>query len=145
MRRHAASVCIVSAGSDDLANGMAVTAASSFSFEPPSVLVCVNCAASLAPLLSESTTFTLTVLGRQHEAVATAFSRKPSGAARFQTGAWTFERWGAPCLEDAPANLLCVVERRTEYGSHAALIGRVISARLGLETASLVYRDGRYG
>lgn len=144
MRRHAAGVCIVSTGEGEDVNGMAVTSATSFSFDPPSVLVCVNETASIAARLGEGCVFGLTLLGRAHEAVAAAFSRKPSGRPRFDHGAWMLEAGEPPWLADAPANLACVVERTLSYGTHMALIGRVRSAKLGPHGPSLVYRDGRY-
>ena len=144
MRRHAAGVCIISIGEGDQVNGMAVTSATSFSFDPPSVLVCVNERASIATWLREECEFGLTVLGGRHEAVAAAFSRKPSGRPRFDHGAWRLEPGEAPWLEDAPANLACVVECTLVYATHMAVIGRVRAARLGPDGPSLVYRDGRY-
>lgn len=145
MRRHASGVCIVTTGCGDAVNGMAVTAATSFSMEPPSVLVCVNRSASISERLTEGARFGLTVLGRQHEAVAAAFSRKPSGRPRFDGAPWRLPSGDTPWLEDAPANLACTVAGRLAYGTHLALIGAVIGVRLGPDAPSLVYRDGRYG
>ncbi len=144
MRRHASGVCIVTVGAGENVNGMAVTAASSFSMDPPSILVCINGSASLAQHLEEGVDFGLTVLGVQHQALAAAFSRKPSGRTRFDHGRWRLETGKTPWLEDAPANLVCIVDRRLAYGTHLALIGRVQDARLGPDAPSLVYRDGRY-
>lgn len=144
MRRHVAGVCVLSAGADGRLNGMAITAATSFSMDPPSVLVCVNEMASLAPQLIEGARFGLTVLGREHEAVAAAFGRKPSGRARFSHPDWRTPVGGTPWLQGAPANLSCVVERRLTYGSHTAIVGRVLDVRLGPDSPSLVFRDGAY-
>ena len=144
MRRHAASVWIVSRGCHDDANGMAITAATSFSMDPLSVLVCVNEAASIASALREGTTFGLTLLGSRHEAVAVTFSRKPSGRPRFSDPAWRLEADGPPWLADAPVNLVCTAERTMGFGSHKAVVGRVRSVRLGSDETSLVYRNGLY-
>ena len=144
MRRHAAGVCVLSAGRGDTLNGMAVTSATSFSMDPPSVLVCVNETASLAPMLDLGATFQLTILGREHEDVVAAFGSKPSGRARFRHPDWRLPEGGCAWLEGAPANLSCVVERRLAYGSHSAVIGRVTQVRLGSDAPSLVFRDGVY-
>ena len=145
MRRHVAGVCVVSTGRGDDANGMAVTAATSFSLDPPSVLVCVNEAASVAAQLRSGALFTLTVLGAHHRDVAEAFSRKPAGRARFRVGAWVLPPDGPPRLDDAPANLRCRVVRELAFGSHRALVGEVEAVRLGPDGGSLMYRDGAYG
>ena len=144
MRRHAASVCIVSVGTGEAVNGMAVTAATSFSMDPPSMLVCVNEDASIAQELQEGVAFGLTLLGPGHEAVAAAFSRKPSGRPRFDHGRWRLEADALPWLEGAPANLACVAVSALSYGTHRALIGRVDGVHLGQANASLIYRDGAY-
>ncbi len=144
MRRHAAGVCILSTGTGDAVNGMAVTAATSFSAEPPAMLVCVNQSASICAQLSLGTCFCLTLLGTQHAAVAQAFSRKPAGRPRFDHGGWLLEPGHLPVLPDAPANVACRVERVLAYGSHFAFVGLVEQLRLGPDTASLVYRDGTY-
>ena len=145
MRRHVAGVCLVSTGIGAAANGMAVTAATSFSFSPPSVLICINASASVSPLLRLDAVFTLTVLGAHHRDVAEAFSRKPAGRARFRTGAWTLPTDGPPHLDDAPVNLCCRVVRELAFGSHRALVGEVEAVRLGPDGGSLLYRDGAYG
>ena len=145
MRRHAAGVCILTAGEGDTLNGMAVTSATSFSFDPPSILVCVNEAASIATELSLGARFGLTVLGQGHKDVAERFSRKPSGRARFAHPAWRLEKDRTPWLQDAPANLQCVVERTVGFGTHVAVIGSVRGVHLGAEQPTLIYRDGAFG
>ena len=144
MRRHAASVCIVSVGLGEAVNGMAVTAATSFSMDPPSMLVCVNEGASIAQDLQEGVAFSLTLLGRGHEDVASAFSRKPSGRTRFDHGRWRLQAGELPWLEDAPANLACTAVSTLSYGTHRAVIGRVENVHLGETRPSLVYLDGVY-
>ncbi len=144
MRRHAASVCIVSVGAGEAVNGMAVTSATSFSMDPPSMLVCINESASIAQDLTEGVAFGLTLLGRGQEAIAAAFSRKPSGRSRFDNGRWRLRTGELPWLQDAPANLACTAVRTVSYGTHRAVIGRVESVHLADAFASLVYLDGVY-
>ena len=144
MRRHAAGVCIVTSGLGEAVNGMSATAMTSFSLDPPSILVCVNNAASIADALTHGAAFGVTILDRAHESVAAAFSRKPTGRPRFDSGDWRMEDGSVPWLRDAPANLSCVVVASLVYGSHTALVGRVTGVRLGEDGASLIYRDGIY-
>ena len=142
VRRHAAGVCIISTGAGEAVNGMAVTAATSFSMHPPAMLACVNRSASITAQLSSGSRFCLTLLGVQHAPVAQAFSRKPGGRARFDHGTWRLESGELPLMEDAPANISCRIEQVFAYGSHAALVGLMQGVRLGPDTVSLVYRDG---
>lgn len=144
MRLHAASVCIISVGEGEAVNGMAATAVCSFSMEPPSLLICVNKSASISGELSTGTLFGVTLLGRQHERIAAAFSRKPSGRLRYKHGNWRLESGAPPWLADAPANLSCTLERSLTFGTHHALIGRVVQVRIGPAVSGLIYRDGKY-
>ena len=144
MRLHAAGVCIISSGDGEAVNGMTSTTVTSFSMNPPSLLICVNESASIAQELSKGKLFGITILGRHHAAVAAAFSRKPSGRPRFDHGTWKFEESSVPWLEDAPVNLSCILEHSLTYGTHRALIGRVVDVRIGPFAPSLVYRDGAY-
>ena len=144
MRRHVAGVCVLSAGAGERVNGMVVTAATSFSLEPPSVLVCVNASASISADLAMGSRFGLTLLGAAHEGVAAAFARTPPGPARFVADGWSLASDGPPRLEGAPAQLLCRVVRELAYGSHRALVGEVEQVMLGPDGGSLLYRDGAY-
>ena len=144
MRRHPGGVCVLSLGYGASANGMAVTSATSFSLEPPAVFVCVNMAASVCASLVEGADFCLTVFGGQHEGIARAFSRKPSGLARFGCGRWRVEPAAPPWLEDAPANLECHLVARLVFGSHVGVLGAVRDVRLGPSSTGLVYHEGVY-
>ena len=144
MRRHAAGVCVVTVGSGEAVNGMAATAVASFSADPPSLLVCFNGSASIAGEFRPGMRFGVTVLARRHEEVVRAFSRKPSGRARFADRGWRFEEDNCPWLDDAVANLACEVRLCTAYATRNAVIGEVASSRLGPDGPSLIYRDGMF-
>ena len=144
MRRHAAGVCVITTGTGEEVNGIAATAVTSFSMDPPALLVCVNAAASLAQDLRVGARFGVTLLGRRHEEVVAAFSRKPSGRLRFVDEAWCFDPHGCPRLSDAVANLLCEVKVSVAYATHLAIIGGVCSGQVGPEGPSLIYRDGAF-
>ncbi len=144
MRHHAAGVCIISVGAGEAVNGMAATAVTSFSMHPPSMLACVNEAASAAASLREGAPFGITLLGSEDQAVAAAFSHKPSGRIRYADPRWRLRTGTLPVLEGGPANIACVVERWLSYGSHRAVIGRVVDVELGVAGASLIYCDGTY-
>ena len=144
MRRHAAGVCILTVGEGEAVNGMAATAVTSFSMDPPSLLACVNREASIAHVLRPGARLGVSVLGRRHEEVVARFSRKPTGCARFDDEHWRFVEEGQPWLADAVANLSCEVQVGVGYATHLALIAIVTRARLGPEGPSLIYRDGLF-
>lgn len=144
MRRHAASVCIITIGQGENVNGMAATAVTSFSMDPPSLVVCVNSDASISRDLKPGARFGVTVLGRRHEDVVGRFSRKPTGRARFADDQWQFAEHACPRLADAISNLTCEVQMAVSFATHQAIIGLVVGGEIGPEGASLIYRDGTF-
>jgi flavin reductase (DIM6/NTAB) family NADH-FMN oxidoreductase RutF len=145
MRRLAASVVIVTASDGDSRYAMAATAATSVSMDPPSMLVCVNRAASIYPVLEQQDYFGITMLAHHHHEISKACSSKDRREQRFAVGDWRTDReTGTPYLADAPASLICARAELHLYGSHGIFIGRVKSIRLYGPITPLVYVDGRY-
>lgn len=143
MRRHAASVCVVTVPGDEDLNGMTITAATSFSMDPPAVLICVNKAASVTSRLQLEQQFGLTLLAGDQEDIAAAFAKSPSGPQRFAHGEW-LQTQTSPCLVGAASNLSCTVVETIAYGSHVAVIGSVDEVQIGSTGQGLLYCDGIY-
>jgi flavin reductase (DIM6/NTAB) family NADH-FMN oxidoreductase RutF len=145
MRRLAASVCIVTAAKDGELYGMAVTAVTSLSMDPPSLLVCVNRSAKIHALMAEGQGFCVNVLHHGQEPVARQFGNAAlSATERFSVGDWDLEAAGGPHLLGAQACIECVLDRRFEYGSHTVCAGRVKRVVLGEKTDPLLYANGLY-
>lgn len=144
MRLHVAGVCIVSVGRGEKVNGMVATAVTSFSLDPPSLLVCINQSASIASQLVADGHFGVTLLAQHHAEIATTFSGKPSGRSRFDHGPWRFSQTAPPLLEDAAANLICRLAATLSYATHHALIGRVERVTARSEMPTLLYGNGAY-
>ena len=144
MRRVASTVNVISICVDGQAMGITATACSSISMEPPSLLVCINRAASLYPQMEDVTHFRVNVLHRDQEQIARMFADRSQHALRFLSG-WDLASAGAPRLVEAQATILC---RRTDsysFGTHSIFIGVVEEATARDEVDPLVYLDGRYG
>lgn len=144
MRRMAATVTILSTADDaGLPHGMAATAVSSVTMDPPTLLVCVNRSASLhAPLLARRR-FCVNVLATRHEGLVGAFSGKLSGQERFALGDWgTDAATSLPYLRDAQCNLFCEVQGVVPVGTHVVVLARVSAASSHERVAPLLYVDG---
>ncbi|MFA5121029.1 flavin reductase family protein [Zavarzinia sp.] len=144
MRRLAATVTIVSTGSDGERQGMTATAVTSVTTDPPAILVCVNQSASLHPALQDGTRFCVNLLHNRHAEVAGAFGGKLQGAERFSAGEWADGPHGVPYLVDAQANIFCRVDALMLYGTHTIFVGKVEEVRLFGDVSPLIYQDGRY-
>ena len=109
MRRLAATVTIVTAAKGDESYGMTMTAVTSLSMDPPSLVICVNRNASLHPVLAgrQEAPFCVNLLHHDHQDAATAFAGAAERTDRFATGSWEYDESGTPYLADAQASLFC--------------------------------------
>jgi flavin reductase (DIM6/NTAB) family NADH-FMN oxidoreductase RutF len=144
MRRLAASVSVVVAGSDDGPVGIAATSITSLTVDPPAILVCVNRLARLHATLIPTAPLSVNLLGKQHEHVSAAFGGGVPQEERFSVGDWDETELGLPSLRDAQANLHCVIDAMLAYGTHSIVIARVLKAVVNGDVAPLIYQDGGY-
>jgi flavin reductase (DIM6/NTAB) family NADH-FMN oxidoreductase RutF len=109
MRRLTSTVCIVTARTGEGPVGMTMTAVTSVSMEPPSLLICASRRSRLHAALVPDAGFCVNVLRVGHDEVAAAFAGRASHSERFGVGRWATGAGKPPFLEDALANLFCVV------------------------------------
>jgi flavin reductase (DIM6/NTAB) family NADH-FMN oxidoreductase RutF len=142
MRHVAATVYAVTTGRVGQRHGILATAVSSLSFEPPSLLVCVNRTASLHEPLACAETFCVNVLGLGNREIAQEFETA-RGEDRFGVGEW-LEVLGVPVLANAQSYFICRTAHRHEFGTHTIFIGELIDARHRENSAPLTYYDRHY-
>lgn len=143
MRHIPGTVYAVTTGHKGERFGIIATAVSSLSFDPPSLLVCINRAASLHGPMACADTFCINVLSPQNRAVADCFVRSASGEERFAVGEWS-EELGVPVLASAQSSLICRVADRHDFGTHTIFIGELIAARHRHNARPLTWYDGQY-
>ncbi|MXO59679.1 flavin reductase [Altererythrobacter salegens] len=142
MRHVAATVHAVTTGPVGGRHGILATAVSSLSFEPPSLLVCINRAASLHEPLACAETFCVNVLGMGNRDVADAFFRN-RGEERFAVGEWA-ELYGVPILQSAQSSFVCRTAHRHEFGTHTVFIGELLACHHRADARPLTYYDRHY-
>jgi 3-hydroxy-9,10-secoandrosta-1,3,5(10)-triene-9,17-dione monooxygenase reductase component len=146
MRRLVGGVSVITAGTGEARTGLTVTSAHSLSVDPPTMLVCVNRAASAWPVIQRDRHFCVNVLDARHQPVADRFTGREGvkGADRYEGARWRQFSTGASGLEDALAVIDCVVEEILERHSHGIIIGAVRAIHIGACGDALVYGHGRY-
>ena len=146
MRHLASGVCLVTQSVGGARAGTTATAVASLSLEPPTLIVCVNRAASTYAGLTLGAAFGVSVLGADHREFAERFAGRTGeeGAERFREGRWRIAPNGAPLLADALAAFACEVEEIVERNTHAVIIGRVNHAAAVSGGGALVYWRGGY-
>ena len=142
MRHVAATVYAITTAHEGRPYGILATAVSSLSFDPPSLLVCINRNASLhAPLAGEGR-FCVNVLGLNNRDVANKFM-DPAGEDRFSVGDWDFSQ-GVPVLATAQSSLVCQLAHSHEFGTHSIFIGELLAAHHRQDAAPLTWFDRNY-
>lgn len=124
--------------------GMTVTAFSSVSLEPPTVLVSLGSETTLARAVDSTGAFGVSVLARRHWALARRGAT--GGASKFFDAdvAHLPGLAGSPAVADALAHVDCEVADRVEVGDHVVFFGRVRFARAASQGEPLVYYRRAY-
>ncbi|WP_417316874.1 flavin reductase family protein [Emcibacter sp.] len=146
MRRYASSVSVVSCR-DRAGNCYAVTATavSSVSFEPPSMLICLNRKTALAAALEDVEEFSINILSSGQVDISNDCAGGREALDRVEPGRWNMEKGRTPTLKGAQAVLLCRRTEKMSYGSHEIFLGDVTQVELSEEVDPLVYLNGQYG
>jgi flavin reductase len=144
MRRVAATVNVISICVDGQPMGITATAVSVVSMDPPSLLVCVNQAASVHPKIENVVHFNVNVLHRDQAEVATIFADRKLEALRFVRG-WDSDCVTPPRLRNAQAVIRCRRIDHHRFGTHSIFIGVVEEVAARSEVDPLIYLDGRFG
>lgn len=142
MRHVAATVYAITTGHGGGRYGILATAVSSLSFDPPSLLVCVNRSASLHAPLASAEIFGVNILGLGNRDVAEHFMNE-RGQDRFAVGEWE-EEHGVPLLATAQSSFVCRRRHCHDFGTHSIFIGELVAAKHRADAAPLTYYDRHY-
>jgi flavin reductase (DIM6/NTAB) family NADH-FMN oxidoreductase RutF len=143
MRSVASAVYLITSRGDEGDVGMTATAACSLSFDPMSVLICVNRSASIMRTLETSQRFVLNILSSADAGVATAFGSPAGRADRFAGGDW-YDLDGMPALKTSLSSISCDIASGMDFGTHRIFAGTVrhVDNRAGL--SELLYCNGGF-
>jgi flavin reductase (DIM6/NTAB) family NADH-FMN oxidoreductase RutF len=146
MRHLTGGVSVITAGRGKDITGMTVTSVSSFSVDPPTLIVSINRDASSFPLIRRYGAFGVNILAADQLEIAERFAGKGGlkGADRFAGARWVTAVSGVPLLVGALSAVDCEVEEIIERHSHGIIIGRVRDVRNSTRNAALAYWHGQY-
>lgn len=143
LRKLAKSVAVITSSHGGIRYAMSATAVCELSFEPCSMLICVNRSASIYAALSAGAPFVINLLHSSQAGIATRCSGIIKGEERFLEGDWR-ETHGVPRLAGAQASIACENVRQFQHGTHGLFIGNVLDVFSRDSSDPLVYVDGRY-
>lgn len=144
MRRLATTIAIVTTGQRGQWAGMAATAVTSVTADPPTLLVAANLSASMIPTLEREGRFCVNLLSERHCELVRAFSGALKGAERFSVGAWKPSHEGLPVLSDAVSSLICEIRSTVDVETHRLLIGEVRSVINHPQIDPLIWVDSGF-
>lgn len=131
MSRLGAPVVIVTTNGPAGRQGLTVSAITSVSDDPPTVLVCLNRANRSHETFLDNGVVGISILGHGHDALAGIFANsRLSADEKFGHATWQNDVTGAPLLAGAPVTLDCTIDTLHASGSHDVLFCRVRSIRL---------------
>ncbi|MCU4412791.1 flavin reductase [Acinetobacter sp. WU_MDCI_Axc73] len=124
--------------------GFTASAVCSVTDTPPTLLVCMNQAASSHVHFIENKILTVNVLGAHHQHISKVFSSKMTPEERFKHGVWSELETGAPVLEDALVSFDCEIEQIQTVGTHTIFICPIVAIQHSQHGQSLVYFNRGY-
>lgn len=144
MRKVASSVSVVTTDGEAGRHGATVSAFSSVSADPPTVLICLFAESRIAKAVSENGGFCLNVLSENDAEIADRFAGRHDG--------WIEDRFAgiecyggpgrAPQIDGATA-FRCDLQQTVRSGSHLIVLGHVRYV-LASSASPLTYHDGCY-
>lgn len=146
MSRIAGAVHVIASDGAAGRGGVTMTAVTSVSDAPPTVLVCLNRTSRFGAILRANGVFSVNTLVGGDEELAGLFAGVGGvdHPDRFAEDRWERGTTGAPLLRGARAVLDCRITEVTEVGSHGVFFARVEAVRVGDARPALLYVDRAY-
>lgn len=147
MSRVAASVHVVTTDGAHGRLGLTVSAVTSVSDTPATVLICLNKRSPVNTAVKANGVFCINALSAADQDLANAFAGRGAAydmADRFALAEWHTMTTPAPVLDRALVALDCRVSEIAEASTHSVIFGEVVAVRLGDRDSALVYVNRAY-
>lgn len=144
MSLNASAVGVITCiASDGIRYGLTATSISSFSMEPPSVLISVNHKAEAHDILIDRRCFGVSFLAVGQEDVAMRFAgfKGEKNEQKFADAHWAETKSGVPVLSDAMFWISCRVKEAVRIATHTIVVGDVVEASLARGSAPSIYYE----
>ena len=128
-------VSVVSSYNDKTKENHAITVSSvtSLSFEPPSILVCINKDSSIHSSLKKDSKFNISFLSSSQTEISNLCGTDELSDKRFDNDFWDFKN-----------NIGFTIKEITSHGSHSVFFGDVVEVIKNSNTKPLLYGKGEY-
>jgi len=144
---HAAStVSVVTTDGPGGRAGATVSAMSSVSADPPSLLVCVHHMSRTADAIRINENLCVNLLREDQTRVSDTFAgRNANDQDKFDCAEWITLKTGAPVLRDALVSFDCELKHHFQWGSHFIFIAEINDMGAEKQGHPLIYANRAYG
>ncbi|SEP67381.1 NADH-FMN oxidoreductase RutF, flavin reductase (DIM6/NTAB) family [Devosia sp. YR412] len=146
MGRLAGAVNVITIGTGQSRTGFTATSVSSYSVEPPTILVSLNRNSSSWQALLEARSFAVNILAEGQSDVADRFAGRGGIKGNDRYVGWEWDRLGSGTLglSGAVSVIDCDIDEIIERHSHAIVLGRVRTVETDPDVSPLLYWRGDY-
>lgn len=146
MRGWASGVTVVTTLNGDKPLGVAASAFSSVSAEPPLVLVCLHRKLYTGRVIEETGAFAVNILSAGQVEIGKLFGNAyPHIQDRFAGLACTQAVTGCPILPNLTGWFDCRLQTAHPSGDHLIFVGEVVDAGLDMDAEPLLYHHHKWG
>ncbi|WP_151802535.1 NADH-dependent FMN reductase RutF [Acinetobacter guillouiae] len=139
-----AAVNVITTKGDAGQAGFTASAVCSVTDSPPTLLVCLNRAASVYTIFSENKVLCVNTLGSNQAELSNLFGGKTPMQQRFAQAEWSELVTGSPVLDNALISFDCEVVSSQVVGSHDVLFCQVKAIRHNPSLNALLYFKRSY-
>ena len=140
-RQFISGVTVVTTMDDSTPKGLAVSAFSSISLDPPTVLVCVQRTSSTHDCLFRASHLAINILSTDQLDVVNRFAVRSDD--KFAGLDWEPGRFGSPMINRSSARMETEIRERLQASTHTIFICRVVDAAV-TDHAPMVYSAGKF-
>lgn len=135
------TVVMASHGQEDV--GITISSFTSVSLNPPQILFCLSKYSKTAPVMTDSSYFSINILALNQAHVADNFAKHISPR-QGAPNAFRHKESGCLLLPDALGHIVCEKGDIFEGGDHHIILGRVIFLSTNVSDLPLVRQRGQY-
>lgn len=140
--RLASGVCIITTRHEGIDYGLTASAVTPVSFDPPTLLICVNKTSNTRDAIAQSGVFAVNILREEQSELARRFARSEPN--KFAGLSLSYGELGVPLLGDTLAAIECRVTEEVSGGTHSVFFAEMQTAQ-ATEGMPLTYFRGRMG
>lgn len=146
LRELTGAVSVITVGDAGDRTGFVATSVSSFSADPPSLILCINKTSSSRQALLRYGRFGVNFMKDEHVEIADRFIGIGGikGNDRYAGAEWITLPSGTQVLKEALASIECVVEETLDRHDHTIVIGKVKSIRMCTNGKPLLWFQSNY-